>query len=65
MVFPSLFHLTAMYRSRNIVPIELGTRSNSVGNIQNKYTHVPSGFTNSVPRPRSGSSFPMFREHGF
>jgi hypothetical protein len=64
--FPSLFHLTAMYRSMNIVPGELGTRSNSVGNIQNEYTHITKWFHKIVFRvPRSGSSFPMFREHGF
>jgi hypothetical protein len=41
----------------------LGTRSSSVGNIQNEYTRVPKWFYKMVFRvPRSRSSLPMFRE---
>jgi hypothetical protein len=55
-----------MHRSGNIVPRILGTRSSSVGNIRNEYTHVPKWFRKMVFHvPRSRSSFLMFREHGF
>jgi hypothetical protein len=50
----AFFHLTAMHSSGNIVPEILGTRSNSVVNIRNEYTHVPRWFHKIVFRvPRS------------